>query len=256
MVHSETSTATVSDVQGIGKVTRERGALLLVDGITSVGAIPVKMDDWGIDVLIGGSQKAFMLPAGISFISFSKKAWHLVETSTSPRYYFDVRREKSANKNGESHFSSAVPHIKALDLVLRAVLKAGVSHLHERIQSLAKATNLACREMGLAMVPEVPSPSLSVVRMPASVDSQLIRTNMETRDGIVVMGGQDKFKGKIIRIGHMGAISNTDIVKTLDSLARSINLQLPETIAEAKIQTALNIAEMTLATSSPLSFQN
>jgi aspartate aminotransferase-like enzyme len=205
------------------------------------------MDDWGVDVMIGGSQKAFMLPTGLSFISFSKKAWTLVEAAKCPRYYFDIRREKTANVAGESFFSSAVTHIRALDLVLDIFLKQGLHRVHERIQALSHATIIAAREMGLSVFSEVPSPSITALLVPDGIDGQKVRADMEKHEAVIVMGGQDQLKGKIIRIGNMGAIRDQDLLATLKGLAACINRQKPNTIAESKIESALARATELLA---------
>ena len=238
----ETSTGVLNPIREIAQLTRSRKAVLMVDAITAIGALPIPMDEWGIDVMIAGSQKAFMLPTGLSFISFSKKAWSLTETAKCPRFYFDIRAERDANAKGESLFSTAVTHIRALDLVLDIFLKQGMHRVFERIQTLSKASILAAREMGLSIFPEVPSPSLTVIKAPEGIDGQKLRQEMETKQKIVVMGGQDQLKGKIIRIGHMGAISDQDLLNTLKALAVSINAMKPGAIAEEKIAKALETA--------------
>jgi len=238
----ETSTGVLHPIREIARTVSQSKALFLVDGITALGALPLPMDDWGIDVLVGGSQKAFMLPAGLSFISFSKKAWTRVEKAKCPRYYFDIRKEKAANDNGESYFSSAVTHVRALDLVLNIFLSQGLERVYARIQTLSKATLLAATEMGIGVFPEAPSPSLSALVIPEGIDGQKVRTDMERIDTVIVMGGQDQLKGKIIRIGHMGAIHDEDLLRTLRSFASSLNRLKPGTVPEDRIFAALKKA--------------
>lgn len=239
----ETSTGVLHPVRELAQLTRGHRALLMVDAITALGALPIPMDEWGIDVMVAGSQKAFMLPTGLSFIALSQKAWEVAEKAKCPRYYFDLRRERDANKRGESFFSSAVTHVRALDLVLEIFLTQGVERVYERIQALSHATIAAARELGLQLFPEVPSPSLSALCVPEGIDGQKLRAEMENSDAVVVMGGQDQLKGKIIRIGHMGAISDKDLLATIESLARTINRMKPGTIEENKIKTALEKAQ-------------
>jgi aspartate aminotransferase-like enzyme len=234
----ETSTGVLHPIRELAMLTRQHRAVFMVDAITALGALPLPMDEWGIDVLVGGSQKAFMLPTGLSFISFSQKAWKLTETSKCPKFYFDLRKERKANEAGESYFSTAVTHIRALDLVLDIFLRQGLHKVHERIQALSKATIVGARELGLDIFPEVPSPSLSAIRLPEGVDGQNVRSLMESARQVVVMGGQDQLKGKIIRIGHMGAIRDEDLIATLDALAESINQLAPGTIAPEKMTIA------------------
>lgn len=242
----ETSTGVLHPVREIAKAVGRTKAVFLCDAITALGALPIPMDEWGIDVLVGGSQKAFMLPTGISFVSFSQKAWKLAETSKMPKFYFDLRKEKKANANGESYFSTAVMHIRALDLVLDVFLKAGMNRVYERIQTLSKATIIGAREMGLRIFPEVPSPSLTAIRTPDGIDGQNIRSEMETAHKVVVMGGQDQLKGKIIRVGHMGAISDDDLLRTLEALAKSLNTLKPDTVKPEKLAAALAQARTVL----------
>jgi aspartate aminotransferase-like enzyme len=204
------------------------------------------MDELGLDVVIGGSQKAFMLPTGLSFISFSKKAWARVERSTMPKFYFDIRAERSANEKGESYFSTSVTHIRALDTVLRIFIERGLHKVHERISALSKATIVAAREMGLRVLSEVPSPSVTALLMPEDVDSQKVRSRMEKADGVIVMGGQDQLKTKIIRIGHMGAIGDDDQILTLRALARAIETVRPGTISDERLAKALEDARAIL----------
>lgn len=238
----ETSTGALHPIRELARVVAKSQAILLVDAITAMGAMPMPMDEWGIDVLIAGSQKAFMLPTGIAFISFSKKAWARVEMAKCPRFYFDVRKEKAANANGESYFSSAVMHIRALDLVLKIFLEQGLHRVHARIQALSQATLLAARELGLSSFPDVPSPSLSALRMPMGIDGQKVRALMETESSVVVMGGQDQLKGKVIRIGHMGAISDENLLQTIAALAMAINSLRPDSISSSAIEAAQTIA--------------
>jgi aspartate aminotransferase-like enzyme len=204
------------------------------------------MDEWGIDVMIGGSQKAFMLPAGLAFLSFSKKAWAICEKATSPRFYFDMRKEYAANQAGESGWSAAVTHIRALDLILELFLSQGMDKVHARIEALSRATSAAVKELGLEIYPKTPSPSLTAIRLPDGIDSQKVRAEMEKRHHIVVMGGQDQLKGKIIRIGHMGAISDLDVLRTIEALAISINELKPGLIQTAQIAAAQSKAKQIL----------
>lgn len=237
----ETSTGVLHPIREIAKLTAQSHALLLVDGITALGAMPMPMDEWGIDVLIGGSQKAFMLPTGLSFISLSAKAWRAAETATMPRFYFDLRRERDANRGGESYFSSAVTHVRALDWVLQSCLEIGIDKLYRRIQGLSLATQEAVRIMGLEIFSEVPSPSVTAIAVPDGIDGQKLRGNIEKIDHVVMMGGQDQLKGKILRMGNMGAISDRDLVHTLRSIAAGLNRAQANPdhhISEAKIDEA------------------
>ncbi len=235
----ETSTGVLHPVRELAQITRDSKAILIVDAITALGAVPLPMDEWGVDVIIGGSQKAFMLPTGLSFISFSKKAWALVEKSKMPKFYFDIRAEKAANENGESLFSSAVTHVRALDLVLDIFLMRGMHKVHERIDALSRASIEAAREMGLKIFSEIASPSVTALAMPEGLDGQKVRADMEKTSHVIVMGGQDRLKGKIIRIGNMGAIRDEDLLVTLEALATSLNRAKPGTVPDERMQAGL-----------------
>lgn len=242
----ETSTAVLHPIAELAKITSKTDALLIVDGITAVGALPMPMDDLGIDVLIAGSQKAFMLPTGLSFIALSERAWKRCETGNLPRFYFDLRKEFEANKNNESYYSTAVTHIRALDVILDQVQRKGAQVLYNRIGILAKATRDAGQALGLEVFPQSPSPSVTALRVPAGLDGQKIRAGIETNYGVILMGGQDQLKGKILRIGHMGAISNDDMIIAIQSIAKAINNEKAETISDSQVTKAIEILKRDL----------
>lgn len=235
----ETSTGVLHPIAKLAEKVAATPAIFIVDAITALGATTLQMDCWSLDVVIGGSQKAFMLPTGLSFISFSKKAWKLVESATSIRYYFDVRRELKANLNGESFFSSAVTHVRALDYILTEYMAKDLDLLLERIQNLSHACSRACEKLGLKIYPSVPSPSLTVIQMPNGIDSTKVRKDMEEKFGVTVIGGQDSLKGKVIRIGHMGFITNEDMTVTIEALVEAINLQKPDLISYEALKAAV-----------------
>lgn len=243
----ETSTGVLHPIATLANLTSKTEALLIVDGITAVGALPLPMDSLGIDVLIAGSQKAFMLPTGISFIALSQRAWARAQTANLPRYYFDLRKEKEANDRGESYYSTAVIHIKALDVVLQWVQKRGIDFLYERIGSLAKATREAGKELGLRSFAKSPSTSLTALVLPEGIDGQKLRASIESKYGVTLMGGQDQLKGKIIRIGHMGYISNDEMITCFESIAHALNDQKPNTISDSQLEAALEALKRELS---------
>lgn len=242
----ETSTAVLHPIQEIAALTKDTPTLLMVDAITALGALPLPMDEWGLDILIGGSQKAFMLPTGLSFISLSEKAWKAAETAKIPKFYFDLTAERDANVKGESYFSTSVTHIRALDAVLKIFLDRGLEKVHARIAALSLATRRAAELMGLRSLAEAPSPSVTALVMPDGVDSQKVRAHMEAKSNVIVMGGQDQLKTKIIRIGHMGAISDEDVYVTLRALSEAISAQKPGAISEQDLSHALENARRIL----------
>ncbi len=227
----ETSTAVLHPIQELGEIiSRYPQTLFLVDGITAVGAATLPMDEWKIDGLVAGSQKAFMLPTGLSFVSFSKKALTYFEGATSPRFYLDLRKEKAANEKGETFYSSSVTMIRALDKALDLMLAGSMEDWLKQIQRRADFTNFATFSLRLDLFSHTPSPSLTAIKAPEQVDGVKWRLRLEEKYNLTVMGGQDQLKGQIIRIGHMGYITDTDLMAMAQALYLSledVNLELP-----------------------------
>ncbi len=219
----ETSTATVHDVQALGKLIATTSALLVVDGITAVGAFPIPMDEWHIDVLVAGSQKGVMLPTGLSFISFSEKAWVHVLTATTPRFYFDIRNELKANQNGETLFSSPVPLIKSLQFVLGDIQKITLQKHFNIIKRRADFTRAMTKVLGLKLYSSAPSDSVTAISLPDGFKGAELRAHLEKKYSVTVMGGQDQAKGKIIRMGHMGYILDEHLIQSMTSFAEALN---------------------------------
>ena len=224
-------------------VSKYPNALFLVDAITALGAYPIPMDDWKIDGLVAGSQKAFMLPTGMSFLSFSEKAQKFFDTATCPRFYFDIRKEKKANSKGETFFSSNISGIRALDVVLNLIDEQGLDKLFKDIHRRAEFTRSFGKKLGLKLYATSPSDSVTALTLPAHIDGQDVRLYLEETFKITIMGGQDQAKGKIIRIGHMGFIQDEELVNLLLCLGRTLqhfdekfisNEQLTALILDAK----------------------
>jgi len=215
----ETSSGIVHPIHELGQIIQKYpDCLFLVDGITALGAMPLPMDLWNIDGLVGGSQKAFMLPTGLSLFSFSKKAWKKIEQNSTPRFYFDVRKEKKANSIGETFFSSNVTLIRALDVVLDLIEERGLKILFKDIETRAIFTRTFAQKMGFKIFAEKPSSSLTALTVPMTIDSQMVRQRLEEKFHITIMGGQDQVKGKILRIGHMGYIQPKQMVELMMKL--------------------------------------
>lgn len=219
----ETSTATVHPIRELGAMVKALpNTILIVDAITAVGAMMLEMDDWGLDVVIGGSQKAFMLPTGLSFISLSQKAWKFYENSKLPKYYWDLKPEHKSLLKGETHFSSAVPLVRALDVALDHLTGLNKMKTLARIQNLAQATREAAIHLGLQVYSKSPSPSVTALLTPAYIDSQKLRDHIEKEYNLTLMGGQDQLKGKILRVGHLGYITNEDMFALFDILYHAL----------------------------------
>lgn len=219
----ETSTAVLHPIEKLGSLIKDfSDTLFLVDGITALGAMPLPMDAWHIDGLVGGSQKAFMLPTGVSLVSFSAKAWQKIPTAQLQRYYFDVRREKKSNDLGETFFSSNVLLIRALDLMLELILQHGLDRLYHNISVRSQFTLDCAVAMGLSSYSKAISPSLTAIQLPPELDGQKIRLHLEEKYNVTIMGGQDQLKGKILRVGHMGYIQKTEMIQFILNLQSSL----------------------------------
>lgn len=219
----ETSTATVHPIQALSAIVAKTKALFLVDAITALGAMPLPMDEWKIDGLVAGSQKAIMLPTGLSLISFSQKAWQKIKTNPTPRYYYDVRRELAANDKGETFFSSNVTLIRALAFVLKDIKAQGLASLYKTIKRRADYTRAMAKHLHLEVYSKAPSDSVTALNLPSNFDGAKFREHLEKAYNLTVMGGQDQLKGKIIRLGHMGYITDQDLHQTTERLAAGLN---------------------------------
>ena len=219
---TETSTATAHDIKRLAEIVSKTPALFLVDGITAVGAYDIKMDEWKIDGLVAGSQKAVMLPTGMCYVCLSEKAWTVAKNCKTPRYYFDLQKELKSNEKGETFFSSAVAHVKALDFVLTNILTTGLEKHFDEQKRRADFTRDIAKKMNLTLYSTAPSNSVTALNVPAGVDGVKLREHLEKKYLVTVMGGQDQAKGKIIRIGHMGYIRENDLSETMYRLSLAL----------------------------------
>ncbi len=221
---SETSTGALLPVRSLAQITKGTDTLLIVDGITGLGAFELPMDDWGIDVLIGGSQKALMMPTGMSVMSFSQKAWARVKNySGSQAYYWNIFEEHKANQKTQTRFSSPVTLIRAMDVVLAHIEQLGVKKWFQQHQERADVFRQHVVKDGVKLFPQIPSPSLSCLSLPAGVDSGKVQEILQDKHRIVVMGGQDQLKGKVLRIGHMGWMTHEDLKITAHAIHEVIS---------------------------------
>jgi aspartate aminotransferase-like enzyme len=216
---SETSTGAVHDVRAIGQMVAKTGAIFVVDAITGLGTMPLDIDGWGLDVVVGGSQKAFMIPPGLAFLSVSQKAWGLAETADLPHYYFDLKKEKKNAEKGESSWTPSISLLLALSEALRYIKSVGIDKLIENAQLLARATRSAATELGLELfAPKFPSSSVTAVKAPQGMDSGVIVKEFRTRFGSIIANGQGTMKGKIFRIAHLGYFDFADLFAVIAEL--------------------------------------
>ncbi|MFA9479911.1 alanine--glyoxylate aminotransferase family protein [Phycisphaerales bacterium AB-hyl4] len=223
VVHSETSTATASDVKAIAALTQKTDALLLVDGITSVGAMEVAMDDWGIDVLVTGSQKAMMLPPGLGYVGLGERAIkRLQEVKPGPYYNLDLRRWLKSHANNDVPFTPPVSLIRGQKVACELILKEGLDNVVTRTRRLAEGSRAAFKAMGLKLISDNPSDSVTGAYYPDGVEDSKLRGAVRDKHGVHIAGGQDgrgaKWKGKIFRISHMGFVDRDDTVAGLNAI--------------------------------------
>ncbi len=181
---SETSTGVAHDVRAMAQAIAKTDAIFVVDAITGIGTMPLDIDGWGLDVLVGGSQKAFMIPPGLAFLALSPKAWRFTETATLPHYYFDLKKEKKNADKGESGWTPSTSLLLALDATLNYIKQLGMAKLIENAQLLARATRAAATELGLELfAPHAPAASVTAVKAPAGWDSGVIVKEFRNRFG-------------------------------------------------------------------------
>jgi aspartate aminotransferase-like enzyme len=215
---SESSTGAEHDIRTIGGIVAKTDAVFVVDAITGLGTMPLDVDGWGLDVVIGGSQKAFMIPPGLAFLSVSPKAWKLAASSTLPHYYFDLKKEKKNGDAGESAWTPAISLILALAEALKYVKTMGMAGLVANAQLLARATRAAAGELGLEVFASRPGSSLTALKSPAGLDSGAIVKGFRERFGAVITNGQGSMKGQIFRLAHLGYFDIFDMFGVIAAL--------------------------------------
>jgi len=218
----ETSTATVQDIAGLGKAVAPTGALLVVDGISAVGALDCRTDAWGIDMLVVGSQKALMMPPGLAFITVSKKAWDAIGKTKRTVYYFDLMLAKKAAADSDTPYTSAVSMIRALCEATKLILADGMDAVVLRHATLAKATRAGVAALGLELFSKAPSDAVTAVVLPKGMDGKALTKVLSGKYGVTVAGGQGPLTGKIIRIAHMGYMDKFDIVTVIAALEMAL----------------------------------
>jgi aspartate aminotransferase-like enzyme len=221
---SETSTGAAHDVEAMGKAVAKTGAILVVDAITGLGTMPLDIGGWGLDVVIGGSQKAFMVPPGLAFMSISPKAWKAGESSNLPHYYFNLKKEKKSGDAGESSWTPATALILALGEALGYVKSIGMANLIANAQMLAYATRAAACKLGLELFsPASPGSSVTAIKAPAGMDSGVIVKEFRNQFGAIIANGQGSMKGQIFRIAHLGYFDFADLFSMIAGLEIILN---------------------------------
>jgi aspartate aminotransferase-like enzyme len=219
---SETSSGAIYDIQGFGEVVAQTDAILVVDGISGLGATPCPMDEWKVDIMVSGSQKSFMIPPGLAYIAFSPKAWKLVETAKLPRFYFDAKKAKKNLEKQTTPWTPAISLIiqqkRALDMIKAMGLETYLEH--HRI--LGEATRAGVRSLGLELLAKNPGNILTAVKTPAGIDGSKLVKTMQAKYKAYIAGAQDPNKGKFFRIAHLGYMGGFDVTTSLSALEMTL----------------------------------
>jgi len=224
ITHSETSTGVLNDLKTINKHVKAHGeALIIVDAVTSLGAVDLKIDELALDVVASGSQKGYMIPPGLGFISVSDKAWKAYETATLPKFYLDLAPYKKANAKNSSPFTPPINLMFALQASLLMMKEEGLENIFARHKRLTHLTRDKVKALGLPLFAPDDCASYAVTAVaPDKHDAEAIRSTMRKKYDIALAGGQDHLKGKIFRIGHLGFMSDRDVLTAISSLEATL----------------------------------
>jgi len=224
LVHSETSTGTVCDLEGIGKAVRASGeTLLIVDGITALGTLPVKVDEWGVDVQITGSQKALMLPPGLGYLSLSDRAWAAVERNKARQdFYLDLKKYKKSLGDGDTPFTPANTLIEAQLVSLRMIQQETIEGVWKRSQALAEAFRQGMTALGFELFSKRPADSVTAVKYLAGLTDKEFRGQLKSKHNMHIAGGQGTMEGKIFRVSHMGYTDVYDCLAVVAAIEHTL----------------------------------
>ena len=232
---SETSTGVYHPVEQLAEIAHEApDRLIIVDGISAIGVHDIPTDAWGLDVVVSGSQKSWLLPPGLAFVTLSERALQAVRTSTNARYYFDLRSEIDVQPQNQTAFTPAVSLLVGLREALQIMLEDGLAALFARHEALARATRAAMEALGLELLaPDSPSFACTAVRVPDGVDGRVLVKHVRDRYGMTLAGGQGSLAGQILRIGHMGDLDGFDILSAIAAVEMALaDLGFPAKLGE------------------------
>ncbi|MBN1928096.1 MAG: alanine--glyoxylate aminotransferase family protein [Chlorobiaceae bacterium] len=226
ITHSETSTGTASDVEALCAVIREYSdALILVDGITAIGAHEFHFDDWGADICITGSQKGLMMPPGLALVAVSERAQDVINNRKGqPQYYLSLKKALKSHTDNDTPFTPAVSLIIGLDEALQMLRAEGIENVWKRHEQLAGACRLGCQALGMNLFSTSPSYAVTAVWLPEGVDWLQFNSTLKAQNGITVAAGQDDFKGRIFRISHLGYYDELDMLTMIGGLERTLSM--------------------------------
>ena len=224
LTHSETSTGVINDLKTISQYIRKHNkALSIIDCVTSIGAFNVPTDEWELDIVASGSQKGYMIPPGLSFISVSEKAWKANEFSNLPKYYLDLKSYKASLLNNSNPFTPSVNLMFALDEALKMMKEEGLENIFQKHEKHKQAISAAVKKLNLKLFADENALSPSITAIEAQkFDAESFRKSIQAKYGIQLAGGQDHLKGKIFRVGHLGYINNLDIISAITAIGLTL----------------------------------
>jgi aspartate aminotransferase-like enzyme len=220
ITHNETSTGVTNDLFSLSKVVKEYNKLLIVDAISSLGSIDLPVDEWQCDITITGSQKGWMVPPGLAMVSISEEGWKAHAEAKMPHFYWDFTRAKTYYEKGQNPWTPAVSIIFGLQVSLDMMLKEGLTNIFSRQQKIADAAREGVKSLGLSLFadPNFTSNTVTAVAGPDGMNTNDLRRILEKDHQVIVAGGQQTLDGKIFRIGHLGYVSEADIVNVISAL--------------------------------------
>src|SRR6185437_14884430 len=224
LTHNETSTGLTNPLQALARVAHQAGRIVVVDGVSSISSIAIDTDGWGVDVAVSGSQKGWMAPPGIALVSVSDRAWELQGKARSPRFYFDWKEIKVWAEKGMTPFTPAVSVLYALQEGLRMLEEEGLDNVYERHERLARATQAGLVALGFRMFAQdgYRSHTVTGAVTPAELDVAAFRKLLDEKHGVVIGGGQGKMTGKMVRVGHLGAVAEGDVIQVLWAMEQAL----------------------------------
>lgn len=223
--HVDTSTGTLNPIQALGKIVHPTDALFIVDAVSGLLADELRVDDWRIDCAVGASQKGLRCAPGVSFVSLSKKYWRVSEKSRAPRFYFDLKRIKDCVSRKETPFTPPVTLLRSLAKSLQMIREEGVENILRQTAKKARATRAGLTALGLNLLSKNPTNAASAVSaswLPKTIDGQKLIEWISSEYGISIAGGQEELKGRILRVAHLGAITEMDILSGMAAIERSL----------------------------------
>ncbi len=226
VTHNETSTGVTNPLEEIARLVRDLDKLLLVDAVSSVGAIPLDTDGWDLDVVVTGSQKGWMVPPGLAFVAMSDRAWQAYESARMPRFYLDLGRHRDSLAKGQTPWTPTMSIFFGLDVALERMGEEGLERIFARHARIGRMVRDGAKSLGLELLcrdERFASDTVTAIRCPEGVEVSKLRNLMEDEYGVVLAGGQAKLSGKIFRIGHLGLVEEEDIRQALQALEQALS---------------------------------